>query len=283
VISHRVRDILYYVDFDQVLSRVRNDSSKANQNLELKDFVQQIQLATILPNVEFVSTRSEFSKTYWNASCCVKRPDGKHLKVIVCKSRAILCDGLPETKLVLTNNQELYNMDWDYGSHLLKSKLLYLSLHRKRGKAGLDSMFDSICLATYRLDEDAKKFTKVYSEKFTVPRDLVALTLHRHSHSDLGINDTFNKLMVTNGRVFSVVQLESFKNCFWIHCFVRNKILPIAGAKTRVPGLYSIDPTIRLQYEYSHNGDVVGIFGVDLNHRTRSNDRVYNTWRYILV
>jgi hypothetical protein len=276
VISIRVDNQLHYVDLNEVVSRLGNDSNQANKSLTLKDFVQKINLASIVPRVESYDVRSKFDKSYWCGICEEGDFFGNRSKLFVCKSRAKLDDGFPGAQLLLTKNSDLYNIDPERYVHLLKDNLLYLVLR------GYEYVSSGICLATFRLDDKANTFTKVCSEKFDLPEELVLLNSQRPILGFRSCYGNFDVLIAVECTVFSVARPSPNKNLLWIHCFMKNKIFPIGGANTNVPGLYSLNPKIELYYQY-YDGNFVGLFGLDEFHSRRGNDRIYKTWRYVLA
>jgi hypothetical protein len=282
MISVRVDCQIHYVDLNEVVSKVRSSSNETKQSLTLKDFVHKINLISIVPNIGSYHVRSKFEKRYWHAFCEVKNSNGHESYVIVCKSRAKLNDGLPAAQLVLTENSDLYNMDTEGFVHLLKDKLHYLGLQDYQASEYVRHFSHSICLAIFRLDDKANKFIKVCSEKFVLPREVVQLNPRRPILYREYCRSHFDGLIPIKSRVFSVFRPESYKNLLWIHCFMKNKILPIGGANTNVPGLYSLNQMTKLNYEY-YDRYIIGIFGIDKFHFRRGNDRVYSTWKYVLV
>jgi hypothetical protein len=275
VISHQVDYQVHYVDLNEVVSRVRSIVNQDKKKLVLKDFVQTINLNPMPPQLVYFDVRSRFEKSYWCGCYSVKRPHTPPSKEIWCKPRANLNDMLPEAILMLSNNSDLYNTEPIQSKYLFKDNRLYLSLRA-------DLMASSICLAIFRLDHQANTFIKVCSKQFELPKELVPSKPPRKFIYIYYNFCELNHLITIKNRVFSVAQPGLIKNRLWIHCFMRNKILPIAGANTKVPGFYSLNSTIRLQFDYC-DGNVVGLYGVDEIHLRRGNDRVYKTWRYVLV
>jgi hypothetical protein len=272
VIYRRVDDQVYYVDLNEVVSKVRINSKQSDRSLTLKDFVQKINLTSIVPNIESDSVQCKFEKSYWSAYCRVKNSDGHESEVFVCKSRAKMNDGLPAAQLLLRKNSDLYNLNPESFNHLLKDNLLYLFLRD----------CECICLAIFKLDDKANAFIKVCSEKFDLPREVMQSN-RRRSLPDIHSGLTgFVCLISIKSRVFSVYKQTNCKNLLWIHCFMGKRIRPIGGSNTNIPGLYSLNPKIELQYKY-YDGNFVGLFGVDEIHFRRGNDRVYKRWRYVFV
>jgi hypothetical protein len=263
------KDQVDYVDLNEVVSRVRRNRKQSNKNLKLKDFVKKIRPALLLPGVIWSFLDSGFEKSYWYAFCIVKKK-GESVTAFVYKPRATIYDGLPAAIL---ETPALYNNK----QHVLEGNMLYLSLRAKTWSS-------KIFLAIYRLDRSAKKFIEVCFQKFELPEQVVESNPRIPSYDvrikhESGDSDA---LIAIKGRVFSLFRPHEFKNLLWIHCFMKKRILPIGGGNQMLKGLYSLNPMITLQYEY-HDAKVVGIFGVNVIHLRRGNDRVYKTMRYVLV
>jgi hypothetical protein len=262
VICYSDKKEVMYVDLDEVRASVRSKSNQTNISLVLKDYVRSIKLGPIQPKKGYVHPLSSFQKSHWTLVWAGSHNDS--FVGFVCKLKANLNDRRRYAKIELKLT-DLYKTDWSYQSHLLKVNLLYLSLKEFQGSSRL-----SICLALFRLDEQANTFTKVCSERFIFPPELINPT-------------TCNtELLCANCRVFSVAFGFGIKNFVWIHCFMRNKIVPIGGSNTRTPGLYSLSPMQSIHLSY-YDGNCVGIFGVEKDHRMRGNDLVYKIFRYVLV
>jgi hypothetical protein len=270
------RGDLHYVELDAVVSKVGTDPKQNSSDLELQDYVKIIELSSI---AQLYAVESDFQDIYWIGLCALDTVSDNN-RIILCKPRKNLDDRLiPFTKLQVTKNPDLYNLKWFYCKHLLIGKTLYLSLSIMGDDTNL--MSHKLCLAIFRLDEQNNTFVKKVSELFVIPPQLP--TMDPGCNEVLGIKDfSIYELMCIKHKVFSLSLVDSSDNSMWVHCFHRDKIVPISGASTKVPGFYQLNPMSCIQFEY-YDGRVVGIFGAELDRSGNDKDRVYKTCKYVIV
>lgn len=255
----------YLLDIERAISA---HESQTADTIELDPWLQPIQ-ADIEPSQDVsVTIWPKMQSGYLFLDVQLQSWDKFQQSLQIQQIKKRLDSRSPMISLSLSSNPELYNEDWSCSDQFYKKGVIYLVLKcRKPSNKGLN--LENVCLAAFSVNSSSNTLALIGRTLFTVDSFATASIPNILSYK-INTDDQFwDFFFCCKGKVFSFVFVSESKSCKWIHCFHKKTFIPIGGANTVFPGLYSFGGRQVVRSECLNN-QIVGIYKEELCARKKN-------------
>ena len=189
---------------------------------------------------------------------------GEYKCVLKCQHlKKKLESGTQMLSLNINPNPELSSDQvWERISQYYFGGVLYIAL-KSEDPSSIDINYSSICLCAFRVNTSSNTLVLISKSLLVVDSCVIAMT---PDFLEYRINTRYDLdcFIRAQRKVFSGVFASESKTCLWVHCFHKNKFVPIGGANTSVQGLYCFGSRTAVEFE-SFEGKTVGIYTYHVN------------------